>query len=142
MSACSLQIILSLSSSSLPNGGKVEREIRLHEEHSSQASTPTRLRQFIALASSSAKSFLPIPASPVKSSDPGTRPETSKRRSDSLTWSLPMRRENINQYAVVSKQRTRNPNTILPRLARDLSTTASRYSSLPCVFPGPNRGRR
>src|SRR5229473_7940421 len=96
-SACSLQINLSLSSSTFPNGGNVDREIRVHEEHSSQASTPTRLRQFIALASSSAKSFLPIPASPVKSSEPGTRPETSKRRSDSLTWSLPMSVENIKQ---------------------------------------------
>src|SRR3977135_3173438 len=94
-SACSLQIILSLSSSSLPNGGNVDREIRLQEEHSSQASTPWRWRQFSDLASSSAKSFLPMPSSPVKSIEPGTRLPESKRRSDSFTSSLPMSLENI-----------------------------------------------
>jgi hypothetical protein len=31
-----------LSSSSSPNGGNVDREIRLHDEHSSHASTPWR----------------------------------------------------------------------------------------------------
>src|SRR2546425_1248395 len=37
-SMCSLQIKRLLSSSSFPNGAKAERPIRLHEEHSSQAS--------------------------------------------------------------------------------------------------------
>src|SRR5213080_1329387 len=110
-SMCSLQIKRLLSSSSFPNGAKAERPIRLHEEHSSQASKvrslvfglwslvrlfPTvRLRQLKALAISSAKSFLPMPSSPVKSSEPVVRPVASKRRSESFTSSLPMRRENI-----------------------------------------------
>src|SRR6266852_2751939 len=94
-SACSLQISLSLLSSSSLKGGKVDREMRLQDEHSSHASTPTRLRQFIAFASSSANSFLPIPSSPVNSSEPGTRPLTSRCRSDSFTSSLPMSVENI-----------------------------------------------
>src|SRR5216684_2729615 len=94
-SACSLQIIRSLLSSSLVKGGKVEREILLHEEHSSQASTPTRLRQLKALASSSANNFFPMPCSPVKSSEPGTRPLLSKRRNVSPASWLPISSENI-----------------------------------------------
>src|SRR4030095_4675212 len=94
-SVCSLQIILFLSSSSLPKGGNVDREIRLQDEHSSQASTPLRLRQFRALANSSANSFLPIPCAPVKSSDPGTRPLASNRRRDSFPSSLPISVENM-----------------------------------------------
>src|SRR6266550_1886534 len=96
-SACSLQIILSLSSSTSPKGGNVDREILVQDEHSSHASTPTRLRQFIAFASSSANSFLPTPSWPVNSSEPGTRLLTSRCRSDSFTSSLPMRRENMIQ---------------------------------------------
>src|SRR5437763_11426223 len=108
---CSLQIKRFLSSSSFPNGAKAERAIRLHDEHSSQESrvrtcvfglwslvwlsAPMRLRQLKALAISSAKSFLPMPSSPVKSSEPVVRPVASKRRSESFTSSLPMRRENI-----------------------------------------------
>src|SRR5260370_1705528 len=69
--------------------------MRLQDEHSSHASTPTRLRQFIAFASSSANTFLPIPSSPVNSSEPGTRPLTSRCRSDSFTSSLPMSVENM-----------------------------------------------
>src|SRR5258708_21085977 len=99
-SACSLQIILSLLSSSLGKGGKVDREIRLQDEHSSQASTPTRWRQFRALANSSAKSFLPMPSSPVKSIEPGTLPPESRRRRDSFTSSLPMSVENISAASI------------------------------------------
>src|SRR5437773_1279774 len=94
-SPCSHQISRSLLSSALVNGGKVEFEILLQDEHSSHASTATRLRQFNALANSSAKSFLPMPASPVKSREPGMRPLASKCRSASLTSSLPIGRENI-----------------------------------------------
>src|SRR5260370_32065770 len=94
-SACSLQIILSLLSSSLVKGGKVDREIRLHEEHSSQASTPMRWRQFRAFANSSAKSVLPMPSSPVKSREPGTLPLDNKRRRDSFISSLPISLENM-----------------------------------------------
>src|SRR6266404_674873 len=94
-SACSLQIILSLLSSSLGKGGKVDLEIRLQDEHSPQPSTPMLWRQFRALANSRAKSFLPMPSSPVKSIEPGTLPPDSKRRSDSFTSSLPIRVENI-----------------------------------------------
>src|SRR5438552_14495889 len=107
---CSLQIKRFLSSSSFPNGAKAERAIRLHDEHSLPESKvwsllcrslvvpllePRRLRQLKALASSSAKSFLPMPSSPVKSSEPVARPVASIRRSESFTSSLPMRRENI-----------------------------------------------
>src|SRR6266446_10598425 len=94
-SACSLQISRCLLSSSLVKGGNVDREIRLHEEHSSQASTPMRWRQFRALANSSAKSFLPMPSSPVKSKEPGTLPPDNKRRRDSFISSLPISVENI-----------------------------------------------
>src|SRR5260370_39350075 len=94
-SPCSLQISRSLSSSSLPNGGNVDRDILRHDEHSSHASTPCRLRQLKAFANSRANSFFPIPWSPVNRSEPGTRPLSSSRRSDSLTSLLPMRRENI-----------------------------------------------
>src|ERR1043165_874402 len=94
-SACSLQTILALSSSSSPNGGKLDREIRLHDEHSSQASTPWRLRQLSAFANSSANNFLPMPDSPVKRSEPGKRPLDKSRRSVSFASSLPMRFENI-----------------------------------------------
>ena len=94
-SACSLQISRSRLSSSLLKGGNVDREILLHEEHSSQPSIPFRWRQFRALANSSAKSFLPIPSSPVNSSEPGRRPPAIKRRSDSFTSSLPMSLENM-----------------------------------------------
>src|SRR6266508_2307182 len=98
-SVCSLQIILFLSSSSLPKGGNVDREILLQDEHSSQASSPLRLRQFRTLANSSANTFLPMPCEPVKSSDPGTRPLPSKRRRDSFPSSLPISLENITQLA-------------------------------------------
>src|SRR5215475_11196111 len=94
-SACSLQIILSLSSSAFPKGGKVEFEMRLQDEHSSHASKPWRFRQFSALAISRANNFLPIPSSPVKSREPGTRPPESNRRNDCFTSSLPMSVENI-----------------------------------------------
>src|SRR6185295_3129958 len=98
-SPCSLQIIRSLLSSALENGGKVDFAILRQEEHSSQASTPTRLRQFSALASSSANNFLPTPSSPVKSSEPGMRPLASKRRKVSFASSLPMRVANIRATA-------------------------------------------
>src|SRR5262245_23754968 len=96
MSACSLQVKRSLLSSAPAKGGKVEFEIRLHEEHSSQPSIPARLRQLSALASSSANNFFPIPSSPVNRRDPGMRPPASKRRSASFTSSFPMSVENIN----------------------------------------------
>src|ERR1043166_8315114 len=95
MSACSLQIILSRSSVGLPNGENVDLEILLHEEQSSHASRPTRLRQLSTFASSSAKSFLPMPSSPVKSNDPGSRPSVNRRRSVFFTSSLPISLENI-----------------------------------------------
>src|SRR5262245_6622808 len=94
-SVFSLQIIRSLLSSASVKGGKVELASRRQDEHSSQPSTPTRLRQLSAFASSSANSFFPIPSSPVKRSDPGTRPPLSRRRSESFTSSLPIRDENI-----------------------------------------------
>src|SRR4029079_2959972 len=94
-SACSLQISLSLLSSALVKGGKEELSIRLHDEHSSQASTPERLRQLSAFASSRAKRFLPIPSSPVNRRKQGMRPPVIRRLSDSFTSSLPMRVENI-----------------------------------------------
>src|ERR1700730_10408046 len=106
-SVCSLQINLVSSSSSLPKEGNVEREILLHDEHWSHASTPLRLRQFRALANSSANSFLPIPCSPVKSSEPGTRPSASKRRRDSFTSSLPISVENISQSIARKEQRAK-----------------------------------
>src|ERR1700730_3308069 len=104
-SACSLHISRSLSSSSLPKGGKVDREILLQDEHSSQASSPLRFRQFRALANSSANSFLPIPCIPVKSSDPGTRPLASKRRRDSFTSSLPISGEKKKKKKKRNKKR-------------------------------------
>src|ERR1043166_6668615 len=94
-SPCSLQIIRSRLSKASENGGKVEFAILLHDEHSSQASAPARLRQFKALASSSANSFLPTPSSPVKSSEPGMLPLASKRRKVSFASSLPIRVANI-----------------------------------------------
>src|SRR5262249_22578287 len=103
MSACSLQIILSLLSSASLNGGKLELAILLHDEHSSHASTPERLRQFSALASSSAKSFFPMPSSPVKSREPGRRPPASNFRRVSLTSSLPISFENIKGKAQRAK---------------------------------------
>src|SRR5436190_2443457 len=94
-SPCSLQIIRSLLSSAAGNGGNLEFEIRLQEEHSSHASSPARCRQFNAFASSRANNFLPTPSSPVNSSEPPMRPLDNKRRSVSLTFSLPIRFENI-----------------------------------------------
>ena len=98
-SACSLQIKRFLSSSSFPKGGNVDREMRLQEGHSSHASTPCRLRQLSAFATSSAKAFLPIPSSPVKRSERANRLVSSARRSDSLTSVLPINRENITSQA-------------------------------------------
>src|SRR3977135_2601907 len=103
-SACSLQIILSLLSSSLVKGGNVDREIRLQDEHWSQASTPIRWRQFMALVNSSANSFFPMPSSPVKSIEPGTLPPERRRRRDSLTSSFPISLENISVVSVSVRQ--------------------------------------
>src|SRR5438128_7312656 len=146
-SACSLQIIRSLSSSALPNGGKVDAEMRLHEEHSSQASTPTRSRQFMAFANSSAKSFLPIPSSPVKSREPGTRPLVSKRRRLSFTSSLPIRVENIREQRARSKVQSAIgwPCTqafALSALSRALAEMALRSPSLTAGFPELSLGRQ
>src|SRR5215510_8166673 len=94
-SPCSLQIRRFLSSSSLPNGGKVDREILRQEGQSSHASTPLRLRQFRALAISSANNFFPMPASPVKSRELESRLTASARPKVFLTSSLPIRVENI-----------------------------------------------
>jgi len=86
-----------LPTSAPEKGGNVEFVIRLQEEQLSHASSATRCRQFKAFASSSAKSFLPTPSSPVKSNEPATRPLPSKRRSASLTLSFPIRCENITE---------------------------------------------
>src|SRR2546423_5765965 len=128
-SACSLQIIRSLLSSALENGGKVECEMRLHDEHSSQASTPTRLRQLSALANSSAKSFLPMPASPVNKSEPGTRPPVSNCRKPCFTSSFPMRVENM--IGKSKGQRAKSNCALSPlRLAPCSPKTASQSASL------------
>src|ERR1051326_2191916 len=125
-SACSLQIIRSLLSSALENGGNVDFEIRLHDEHSSHASTPTRWRQLSALANSRANSFFPMPASPVNKSDPGTRPLLSNCRKACFTSSFPMRVANMG-----------------PRLlVRAPPETASRSASLLHEFPGQSRVRQ
>src|SRR4051812_39196957 len=69
--------------------------MRLHAEHSSQASTPLGERQFRAFASSTANSFLPTPSGPVKSKAPGIRRASSIRRNKIFTLEFPASLSNI-----------------------------------------------
>src|SRR5437763_11991810 len=74
--------------------------MRTHDEQRSHASTPTGARQLSIFAISSAKSFLPTPASPANISAPGTRPVVSIRRKISLTRWFPARLVNITKCRI------------------------------------------
>src|ERR1044072_1124084 len=69
--------------------------MRTHDEHTPHASSSFGVRQFKARAISSAKSFLPMPSSPVNSIAPGSRSETSIRFNISLTLAFPVSSSNI-----------------------------------------------
>ena len=84
-----------LCSSFSSDGGYCTRPTRAQAGHTPHASTPRRERQFSARASSSAKSFLPSPSSPAKSSADGTRPCPSILRKVSFARSFPTSVSNI-----------------------------------------------
>src|ERR1044072_5415563 len=69
--------------------------MRTHDEQTPHASPSFSVRQFKARAISSAKSFLPIPSSPVNSIAPGSRSETSIRFNIALTREFPVSSSNI-----------------------------------------------
>src|SRR6185369_3145354 len=69
--------------------------MRTHDEQTPHASPSFGVRQFNARAISSAKSFLPMPSSPVNSIAPGSRSETSIRFNMSLTREFPVSSSNI-----------------------------------------------
>src|SRR5678816_1174506 len=69
--------------------------MRTHEEQTPHASSFFGVRQFNARAISSAKSFLPMPSSPVNSIAPGSRSATSIRFSAALTREFPVSSSNI-----------------------------------------------
>src|SRR5215213_4681663 len=69
--------------------------MRTHDEQTPHASRSFGVRQFNARATSSAKSLLPIPSSPVNSIAPGSRSETSIRFSTALTREFPISSSNI-----------------------------------------------
>src|SRR5215217_391245 len=84
--------------------------MRVQDEQTPHASWSFGVRQFNARATSSAKSFLPIPSSPVNSSAPGSRSETSSRFSAALTRSFPVSSANIVHREVASALKIRNDN--------------------------------
>src|ERR1041384_3476904 len=82
--------------------------MRVQEEHTPHASWSFGVRQFKARATSRAKSFLPIPSSPVNSSAPGSRSAISMRFSAALTRSFPVSSANIVHREVASTLKIRN----------------------------------
>src|SRR5689334_24362449 len=69
--------------------------MRTHDEQTPHASLFLGVRQFNTRATSSAKSFLPMPSSPVNSIAPGSRSDTSIRFSIALTREFPISSSNI-----------------------------------------------
>src|SRR6185369_4187855 len=82
--------------------------MRVHDEHTPHASWSFGVRQFSARATSSANSFLPIPSSPVNSSAPGRRPDTSMRFNAALTRAFPVSSSNILHCQVPATLQERN----------------------------------
>src|SRR5215207_5796243 len=74
--------------------------MRVHDEQTPHASSSLGVRQFNARAISSAKSFLPMPSSPVNSMAPGSRSVTSIRFSIALTREFPVSSSNISHRQV------------------------------------------
>src|SRR5688572_26964020 len=82
--------------------------MRVQDEQTPHASLSFGVRQFKARATSRAKSFLPMPSSPVNSSAPGSRSETSMRFSAAFTRSFPVSSENIIHREVAAALQIRN----------------------------------
>src|SRR5215217_8446729 len=90
--------------------------MRTHDEQTPQASLSFGVRQFKARATSSAKSLLPIPSSPVNSMAPGSRSETSIRFSIALTREFPVSSSNIFHRQVTPALQERNDDLFQTRL--------------------------
>src|SRR4029079_225798 len=82
--------------------------MRVQDEHTPHASAFFGVRQFKARAISSAKSFLPMPSSPVNSIAPGSRSETSIRFSIPLTLAFPVSSSNIVHRKMTAALQIRN----------------------------------
>src|SRR5690349_23052276 len=82
--------------------------MRTHDEQTPHASLSFGVRQFKARATSSAKSFLPMPSSPVNSIAPGSRSLTSIRFSAALTREFPVSSSNILHGQMASALKKRN----------------------------------
>src|SRR6185369_17983422 len=90
--------------------------MRTHDEQTPHASPSLGVRQFKARAISSAKSFLPMPSSPVNSIAPGSRSETSIRFNTALTREFPVSSSNIFHRQMTAGLQERNddfPQTLL-----------------------------
>src|SRR6185369_12247810 len=82
--------------------------MRTHDEQTPHASWSCGVRQFNARATSSAKSFLPTPSSPVNSMAPGSRSVTSIRFNTALTRAFPVSSSNIVHGQVAPAFQVRN----------------------------------
>src|SRR5215213_1679317 len=82
--------------------------MRTHDAQTPQPSWSFGVRQFKARATSSAKSFLPMPSSPVKSIAPGSRSETSIRFKIALTREFPVSSSNIFHRQIAFGLKERN----------------------------------